>query len=76
MTQAEPRAHWWNGAGDKAARRDIWVDLLPDGRYLVRWRGGDWQDRDGRHIYSTREAARIAVQALLKHEPERWRRVL
>ena len=47
-------AHWWNGAHSTLVRRDIFVEQLPDGRYQVRWHGGEWQDRDGQ--FRTRES--------------------
>ena len=49
------------------------MELLDDGRYLVRWRGGDWTDRDGTFT-GDRHAAWTAVRALIS-DGKAWRRV-
>jgi hypothetical protein len=28
-------------------RHGVWVDHMDNGRYQVRWHGGEWRDRDG-----------------------------
>lgn len=35
-------AHWWNGSWGSLARKDVWLDRLDDGRFEIRWSGGDW----------------------------------
>jgi uncharacterized protein YciI len=39
----------------------VWVEKLSDGRYQVRWRGGDWRDRDGSFRTPDRGVAWAAV---------------
>ena len=51
--------------GGKYVRRDVWVELLDDGRYQVRWRGGEWTDRDGACWRTNKLAAWAAVMELL-----------
>jgi hypothetical protein len=71
----EQLAHWWNGSwGGKYARRDVWVELLPDGRYQVRWRGGEWTDRDGTFWTDSKLAAWWAVKELIGDGSD-WKRV-
>lgn len=57
--------HWWNGTWGTMTRRDVWLEQLDDGRFQVRWRGGDWRDRDGRYITRSPKVAVAAVRALL-----------
>jgi hypothetical protein len=76
MAAPQTLAHWWNGSAQPATRRDVWVERLDDDRYRVRWRGGDWCDRDGLHVTASRQAAWDAVRALLGDEPDSWRRLV
>jgi hypothetical protein len=73
----EQLAHWWNGSwGGPHVRRDVWVDLLDDGRYQVRWRGGEWTERDGVLWATDKPAAWAAVQELLDDAGGgEWKRV-
>ena len=77
-SEASPRliAHWWTGSYGSNSRRDVWVEGLVDGRLQVRWRGGDRRDRDGRHVTQSKRVAWDAVKALIRDEPERWRRIV
>jgi len=68
-------AHWWNGFwGGKYVRRDVRVELLDDGRYQVRWRGGEWTDRDGCYRTGNKLQAWAAVRELID-DGEDWKRV-
>jgi hypothetical protein len=58
-------AHWWNGAWGGMVRKDVWVELLDDGRYDVHWHGGDWRDRDGHYRTRDRHVAWWAVRELI-----------
>lgn len=69
-----PIARWWNGSWGTGTRRDIWLEQLPDGRYRVRWRGGDWTDRDGRYITSSAWVALLVCHELLGG-PGTWREI-
>lgn len=63
---SEQLAHWWNGSwGGRYVRRDVWVERLDDGRYQVRWRGGEWRDRDGCLWRVERVDAWAAVRELI-----------
>jgi hypothetical protein len=71
----EQLAHWWNGSwGGTYARRDVWVELLDDGRLQVRWRGGEWTDRDGTLWTDDKLKAWWAVRELIGDGTE-WKRV-
>ncbi len=67
-------AHWWNGRWGGMTRRDVWVDLLDDGRYQVRWRGGAWRDRDGLWCGPNKHAAWATVRKLLADGGE-WKKM-
>lgn len=67
-------AHWWNGAPGGLPRRDVWVELLDDGRYQVRWRGGEWRDRDGQYRTPHKDIAWWAVQQLIS-DGDSWQRL-
>jgi len=70
--------HWWNGSWGTMTRRDVWLEADDAGPLLrVRWRGGDWRDRDG--IFDTTEP-RVAVVVLVELLGERpadngWQRL-
>lgn len=67
---------WWNGQWGNWNRRWLWLEQLPDGRWQVRWRGGDWSDHDG--SWRTRDSVRAVdvVCWLLEHEVVgEWREV-
>lgn len=74
MRVVKELAHWWNRSWGTMARCDVWVGRLDDGQYLVRWRGGDWRDRDGRYWTPDIDAARDAVRSLIGDGSE-WTRV-
>jgi hypothetical protein len=67
-------AHWWNGLWGTRPRKDVWVEQLDDGRFQVRWRGGDWTDRDGICWRTTKAEAWAVVKRLLD-DGGQWRRV-
>jgi hypothetical protein len=39
----ERLARWWNGSWGATTKKEVWLYRLDDGRYLVRWHGGDWR---------------------------------
>jgi len=53
--------HWWNGSWGTMTRRDVWLEAGDHQVFRVRWRGGDWRERDG--VFHTTEA-RVAVNVL------------
>lgn len=57
--------HWWNRSWGTMTRRDVWLERLPDGRFLIRWHGGAWTDRDGRYTARRPEVAIAVLRALL-----------
>ena len=66
----------WNGLWGNLTRRWVWLELLDDGRYQVRWRGGDFTDRDGSLRTSDSVAAVNALEQLLTTEViGEWREV-
>lgn len=67
--------HWWNGSWGSWTRRDVWLEELTDGRWLVRWRGGDWRDRDGRYVTSSPKTAVAVLRALLGEDLSGWREI-
>jgi len=60
--------------GGKNVRRDVWVELFDDGQYQVRWRGGEWTDRDGSFRTRNKLRAWWAVKELID-DGEDWKRV-
>lgn len=67
-------AHWWNQHHGGIVRKDVWVELLDTGRYQVRWRGGDWRDRDGTWRTHDKHAAWNTVK-LLTGDGGSWKRL-
>jgi hypothetical protein len=67
-------AHWWDQQHGMLARLDVWVEKLSDGQYQVRWRGGDWRDRDGSFRAPDRGDAWAAVRQLLDNGSD-WQRI-
>ena len=66
-------AHWWTESWEMTTRRDVWAERLADGRYQVRWRGGEWRDTDGVCWRDTKRAAWVAVRELIG-DGEGWTR--
>lgn len=74
MTQVIWRG--WNGQWGAWNRRWAWLELLDDGRYQVRWRGGDFTDRDGSLRTADSVAAVDALEQLLTTEViGEWREI-
>jgi hypothetical protein len=71
----ERLGHWWNGVAGGLARKDVWAERLDDGRFQVRWRGGEWLDRDGSYRTGDERVAVAAVRALVGARAEGWRRL-
>jgi hypothetical protein len=70
----EQLALWWNGSwGGKLVRRDVWVELLDDGRFQVRWRGAECTDRDGTLWTDNKLKAWSVVKELIGDGTE-WKR--
>jgi hypothetical protein len=68
-------AHWWNRSWSTGrSRKDIWVELCDDGRYLVRWRGGSWHPDEGVCWRADKRSAWAAVRQLLSDGSD-WQRV-
>jgi hypothetical protein len=67
--------HWWNGSWGRLTRRDVWLEELPDGRFLVRWRGGDWWQRDGRYVTRSPRVAVAVLSALLGEDRAGWQQI-
>lgn len=65
--------HWWNGRWGRWHRQDVWLEELPDGRWLVRWRGDDWTDREGRHVYTEPDEVIAALRELLGEDQAGWK---
>lgn len=66
----------WNGLWGNWNRHWAWLELLDDGRYQVRWRGGDWTDRDGSLRTGDSVAAVDALCELLNgDEVGEWREI-
>lgn len=66
----------WNGLWGGWTRRWAWLTYLGDGWYEVRWRGGDWTDRDGRLRLRDSLAAVDALDLLLTTEVVgEWREI-
>jgi hypothetical protein len=62
--------------GRRAAWRvRTWAERLDDGRFQVRWRGGEWRDRDGSYRTGDERVAVAAVRALVGAREEGWRRL-
>jgi hypothetical protein len=66
--------HWWNGSWGSMTRRDVWLETLDHGRFLIRWHGGAWRDRDGRYTTSSPAAAEAAIRALLVAD-QSWKEI-
>jgi hypothetical protein len=66
--------HWYNDVPDGGGRRDVWAERLDDGRFQVRWRGGEWTDRDGRYRTRDEKVALEAIKQLVGSPDEGWRR--
>jgi hypothetical protein len=57
-------------------RRDVWVDHMDDGRYQVRWHGGEWRDRDGSYRTTDKKVVWRILQGLIRQDGgEGWKRV-
>lgn len=67
--------HWWNGSWGRLTRRDVWLEELPDGRFLVRWRGGDWWQRDGRYTTRSPKVAVAVLRQLLGEDRSGWQQI-
>jgi len=72
--------HWWNGLWGTRTRKDVWLEHHhDDGRFYVRWRGGQWRDRDGVCWRTTLSKAQAVVDALTHADAadpgDNWRRV-
>jgi hypothetical protein len=52
----------------------VWVEQLDEGRYQVRWRGGEWTDRDGSFRTGNKLEAWSAVKELIGDGND-WTRV-
>lgn len=61
-------ARYWNGCWGNWNRRWVWLEYLGEGVYQVRWRGGDYSDRDGRLTVRDSVAAVDALDKLLTTE--------
>jgi hypothetical protein len=57
----------WNGQHGNFHRRWAWLEYLGDGWYQVRWRGGDWTDRDGHRSHRRVAGDPDLVQAEVRH---------
>jgi hypothetical protein len=57
---------WWNCRPGRVTSQRIWAEDLPDGRIEIRWRGGDWLDRDGRLRTGDPAEAVAAVRTLIE----------
>ena len=68
MAQIQVLGRWWNGLWGNWTRRWVWLELLDNGQYQVRWRGGDWSDRDGHYRTPDSVEAVDAVCRLLDAE--------
>lgn len=64
---------WWNQSWGTMTRCDVWLEQLDDGRLQVRWRGGDWWDRDGCLRTADATVALDALRSLMGEQPEVWR---
>jgi hypothetical protein len=63
---------WWNGLWGRLARRDIW--LASDGRsWLVRFREGGDDGREGEFAFADEAEARRLVQRLMETAPGDWK---
>jgi hypothetical protein len=66
----------WNGLHGNWARRWAWLEYLGDGWYQLRWRGGDYSDRDGRYRVRDSVKAVDALERLLTTEViGEWREI-
>lgn len=66
----------WNGLPGNLVRRWAWLEYLGDGWYRVRWRGGDYTDRDGQLRIRDSVKAVDALCELLADEPlGKWREI-
>ena len=73
---AQVLGRYWNGCWGNLNRRWAWLELLDDGRYQVRWRGGDFTDQDGSLRTADSVAAVDALDKLLTTEViGEWREV-
>lgn len=66
----------WNGQHGNLNRQWAWVEYLGDGWYQLRWRGGDYSDRDGRFTVRDSVKAIDALDELLADQPiGTWREI-
>lgn len=72
--RARRLASFWNGSWGSMTSRRVWVDVREDGRYDVRWRGGDWRDRDG--WLTTDEDGMLDALAQLLDSNSEWKATL
>lgn len=71
-------AHWWNGSWGSLVRKDVWLDRLDDGRFEIRWSGGDWGEsrrvgRVGRCWRREPAAVTEALRSLLGDDLGAWK---
>jgi hypothetical protein len=68
----ETVGRWWNGSWGRLARRDIW--LSTDGRrWVVRFRHGGDDGREGEFVFAEEAEARRLVERLIEVAPGGWR---
>jgi hypothetical protein len=69
--------HWWNGSWGTMTRRDVWLETSEHEVIRVRWRGGDWRDRDGVfHTTNPTVAINVLVELMGESPADNgWRRL-
>lgn len=66
---------WWNGMWGGWHCRYVWLEQDErGGPFIVRWRGGDYTDRDGRYYSTDPERIIAALKTLMADDPRYiWR---
>ncbi len=66
--------YWWNGSWGAMTSRKIWLEVDPARRcYILRWRGGDFRDRDGQLVTADGVAVLGALHELLGADWTVWK---